>query len=85
MTSDKSTSPFELHNLPRKYARLVKQTLPIVIAGTSAWFVALVIELAVNAQSSTIYISMVGIGLGLMGTAYILRGLRRARRARSEN
>jgi len=58
----------------------VRQTLPIVIAGTSAWFVALVIELAINAQSSSIYISLVGIGLGLMGTGYILRGMRRARK-----
>jgi len=51
--------------------------LPIVILGTSAWFVALVVELAVGAQHSSIWICLVGIALGLMGTGYILRGLRR--------
>ena len=66
--------------MSRKYARLVRQTLPLVIAGTSAWFVTLVVELAINAQSSSIYISFVGIGLGLMGTGYILRGMRRERK-----
>ncbi len=67
----------------RKYARLVRQTLPIVILGTSAWFIALVIELARSAPTSSIWICLVGIGLGLMGTAYILRGLRKiAKRAR---
>jgi hypothetical protein len=59
----------------------MRQTLPIVIAGTSAWFVALVIELAINAQSSSIWISLVGIGLGLLGTTYILRGMRRSKSA----
>jgi hypothetical protein len=66
--------------MPRKYARLVRQTLLITIAGTSAWFVALVTELAVNAQRSSIYISLVGIGLGLMGSGYIIRAMRRARK-----
>jgi hypothetical protein len=53
----------------------MRQTLPIVILGTSAWFVALVVELATNGPKSAIWICLVGIALGLMGTAYILRGL----------
>ena len=57
----------------------MRQTLTIVIAGTSAWFVALVIELAVNAKSSSIWICLVGIGLGVLGTIYIVRALRKAR------
>jgi hypothetical protein len=48
-----------------------------MLVGTSAWFVALVIQLAISAQSSSIYISLVGIGLGILGTGYILRGMRR--------
>jgi len=58
----------------------VRQTLPIVIAGTSAWFIALVIELAINAQRSSIWIALVGIGLGLLGSAYIIRGMRKGRK-----
>ncbi len=54
-----------------------------MIAGTSAWFVALDIELAVNAKSSTIWICLVGISLGVLGTLYILRGLRKERKARA--
>ncbi len=61
----------------RKYARVVRQTLPIVILGTVAWFVTLVIEIAINAKSTSIWIALVGIGLGLLGTIYIIRGLRR--------
>ena len=57
----------------------MRQTLPIVILGTSAWFIALVIALAVNAKSTSIWICLVGIGLGLLGTGYILRGMRRKR------
>jgi hypothetical protein len=57
----------------------VRQTLPIVILGTVAWFVTLVIEIAVNAKSTSIWIALVGIGLGLLGTIYIIRGLRRKR------
>jgi len=75
MTYLKCTSA---RSFSRKYARLVRQTLPIVIMGTSAWFIALVIELARNAQSSSIWICLVGIGLGLLGTTYILRGLRKS-------
>jgi len=75
MTCSKCTSDVAFS---RKYARLVRQTLPIVILGTSAWFIALVIELARNAQSSSIWICLVGIGLGLLGTTYILRGLRKS-------
>jgi hypothetical protein len=56
----------------------VRQTLPIVIAGTSAWFVALVIELATSAKNTAIWICLVGIGLGLLGTIYIVRGLRKS-------
>ena len=63
----------------RKYARLVRQTLPIMILGTSAWFIALVIELATNAKSTSIWICLVGIGLGLVGSGYIVRGMRRKR------
>ena len=48
-----------------------------MLVGTSAWFVALVIQLAISAQSSSIYISLVGIGIGILGTGYILRGMRR--------
>ncbi|MEI6219982.1 MAG: DUF2530 domain-containing protein [Actinomycetes bacterium] len=57
----------------------MRQTLPIVILGTSAWFIALVIELATSAKSTSIWICLVGIGLGLFGTGYILRGMRRKR------
>ena len=76
MTYRKSTS---LALRIRKYARLVRQTLPIVVLGTSAWFIALVIELATNAKSTSIWICLVGIGLGLLGTGYIVRGMRRKR------
>ena len=62
-----------------KYARVVRQTLPVVILGTVAWFVTLVIEIAVSAKSTSIWIALVGIGLGFLGTAYILLGLRRKR------
>ena len=62
-----------------KYDRHVRQTLLIVILGTSAWFVALVIELAVGAPQSSIQICMVGIVLGVLGMIYLLRGLRRKR------
>jgi hypothetical protein len=62
-----------------KYDRHVRQTLPIVIFGTSAWFVALVIELAVGSPGSSVQICAIGIVLGLLGTIYILRGLRRKR------
>ncbi|MEI6294518.1 MAG: DUF2530 domain-containing protein [Actinomycetes bacterium] len=57
----------------------MRQTLPIVILGTSAWFIALVIELATNAKTTSIWICLVGIGLGLFGTGYILRSMRRKR------
>lgn len=57
----------------------MRQTLPIVMTGTSAWFVALVIELATNAKNSSIWICLVGIGLGVLGISYILRGLRKVR------
>jgi hypothetical protein len=64
-----------------KYARVVRQTLPIVILGTVAWFVTLVIEIAVRATNTSIWIALVGIGLGFLGTAYIILGLRRKRQA----
>ena len=63
-----------------KYAQPVRQTLPIVILGTVAWFVALVIELAINAKNTSLNICFVGIGLGVLGTIYILRGMRRSKR-----
>ncbi len=74
MTYRKSTS---VARASRKYARLVRQTLPIMILGTSAWTIALVIELAINAKSTSIWICLVGIGLGLLGTGYILRAVRK--------
>jgi len=58
----------------------VRQTLGIVIAGTSLWFVALVVELARNAPRSSIWICLAGIGLGLLGTTHIFRGLRAERK-----
>ncbi|MEJ0014924.1 MAG: DUF2530 domain-containing protein [Actinomycetota bacterium] len=57
----------------------MRQTLPIVILGTVAWFVVLVIEIAISAKSTSIWIALVGIGLGFLGTIYIIRGLRRKR------
>ena len=60
-----------------KYDRHVRQTLAIVLLGTSAWFVALVVELAVGGSKSSIWICCVGIALGLLGTIYIIRGLRK--------
>lgn len=63
-----------------KYAQPVRQTLPIVILGTVAWFVALVIELASHAKNTSLNICFVGIGLGVLGTIYILRGMRRSKR-----
>ena len=62
-----------------KYDRGVRQTLPIVILGTIAWCITLVIELAANAEDTSIWIALVGISLGLLGTIYILRGLHRSR------
>jgi hypothetical protein len=62
-----------------KYARQVRQTLPIVVLGTVAWFVVLVIQLAISAKTSSILISLVGIALGFLGTIYILRGMWRKR------
>jgi len=53
----------------------MKQALPVVILGTCAWAVALVVEIAISAEASSIWICVAGIGLGLLGIAYILRGL----------
>lgn len=60
-----------------KYARLVRQTMPIVIVGTVAWIITLIIEISISAKDTSIWISLVGIGLGVMGTAYLMRGLRK--------
>jgi len=58
----------------------MKQALPVVILGTCAWAVALVVEIAISAEASSIWISVAGIGLGLLGVAYILRGLFKSRK-----
>ena len=58
----------------------MRQTLPIVIAGTAVWIVTLIVEISIGAKDTSIWISLVGIGLGLLGTAYILRGLRKKSR-----
>ena len=63
-----------------KYARLVRQTLPIVIVGTAAWIITLIIEISIGAKETSIWISLVGIGLGLLGTVYIMLGLRKKSR-----
>jgi len=53
----------------------MRQALPIVILGTCAWAVALVVEIVISAKASSIWICVAGIGLGLLGVAYLLRGL----------
>jgi hypothetical protein len=53
----------------------MKQALPVVILGTCAWAVALVVEIATSAHADAIWICVAGVGLGLLGVAYILRGL----------
>jgi Protein of unknown function (DUF2530) len=58
----------------------MKQALPVVILGTCAWAVALVVEIAISAEASSIWICVAGIGLGLLGVAYILRGLFKSRK-----
>jgi hypothetical protein len=57
----------------------VKQALPVVIFGTCAWAIALVVEIALNAKASSIWICVAGVGLGLVGVGYILRGLFKSR------
>ena len=58
----------------------MKRALPIGIVGTLGWFVGLVIEIGISAKSDTIWICVTGIGLGLLGMLYIIRGLRRTKR-----
>ena len=53
----------------------MKQALPVVILGTCAWAVTLVVEMAIRAKASSIWICVAGMGLGLLGVAYIVRGL----------
>ena len=57
----------------------MKQALPVVILGTCAWAVALVVEIAISAHADAIWICVAGVVLGLLGIAYILRGLFKSR------
>lgn len=54
-------------------------SVAVIAAGTVAWVIALVILLAVNADSNKIWISLVGIGLGIFGLQYTIRRNRRER------
>jgi hypothetical protein len=51
--------------------------LSVIIAGTVAWVIALVIALAINARSNVIWICVVGAALGLVGLRYTIRRSRR--------
>ena len=49
----------------------------VIIAGTIAWVIALVVLIAINASSNKIWICLVGVGLGLVGLRYTIRRMRR--------
>ena len=65
------------------YAWSMKQTLVAVILGICLWTIALVVEIARSAQSSTIWICVVGLALGLLGIADIARRNASARKKAS--
>lgn len=52
-----------------------------VLVGTGLWFIALVIGLVVGADPPWVQISAVGLGLGLLGSAFVLRRRAAYRRA----
>ena len=60
----------------------MKQTLIAVICGISAWAVALIVELARNAPTTSIWICVVGLALGVLGILDIARRMIKERKRR---
>jgi len=52
-------------------------TVKALLTGISVWVIALVVELLRGAQTSTLWICVVGAVLGVVGLVYSVRRLRR--------
>ena len=59
-------------------AQNVRSTVILIVVGTSAWVVAGVIAIALNAQSKIVWTCVMGAGLGLTGIRYTIRRARRS-------
>ncbi len=51
----------------------MKSALLVIGIGISIWLAALIVALAIGAQSKVIYTCLVGIALGLIGIRYTIR------------
>ena len=55
----------------------MRAAVTTIIVGIVAWFVALVVLIAIGASSEKIYTCIVGAGLGLIGLRYTIRRAKR--------
>jgi uncharacterized membrane protein HdeD (DUF308 family) len=56
----------------------LRNTVTLVLIGTTSWVIAGVIAIAVNAEAKIIWTCVVGAALGLNGIRYTIRRSRRS-------